>query len=189
MWAAKPFSTMVVTELTQASYWGGRFDVVAVTPNRGHVKIIEVKTSRSDFLHGLNKEDAQGRTQFQHYMEYCQQFFVAVPAGLVEKDELPKDVGLIEVYESGTTRNTKRAAIRSPQDFSHKYRILCNRVIQKLIVEGHRWSQETVWKQQNEAHNRRWRFRDWLDAQEGRRPAERIYVPSLTRIARKVGTQ
>ncbi len=156
-WVSKEFSTMVVTELTDPA-WLTRFDVVAVTPNRAFVQIIEVKRTRADFLRG-KKEG-----QFERYMDYCHQFFIAAPAGLLKKVDLPEDAGLLEVWESGTRRLKHRAARRvlDPK----RYVMLLERVVQKLLVQGHQWSQETTWKRQREVNERRWQFRSWVERHE-----------------------
>ncbi len=172
-WVSKEFSKMVVAELKEPT-WANQFDVVAITPNAKFVQIIEVKRTRSDFLRG-KKEG-----QFERYMDYCHQFFLFTPAGLLEKSEVPKGAGLIEAWTSGVVRRKLYASRRplSPE----RYLMMISCVLQKLIVEGHRWSQETTRKQQHESYDRRWKFQTWLDQHEGRR-----YTP-LQNLRRKAAS-
>ena len=167
-WLSKPFSVMVVTELTERSYWADRLDVVAVTPNAQRIVVVEVKASRADFLRGRDKIEKRGQTQFEKYLPFCHQLYIATPKSMVAKSEVPKGIGLIEVYESGVARLAKRAARREVEPGT--YLLVLERVMQKLVVEGHRWSQETTWRKRQEEIDRRWGFRDWLHAHEnGRR--------------------
>lgn len=159
-WLSEPFNTMVATELTNEWSGSNRFDVVALVPNRHLVSIVEVKVSRPDFLRGVREN------QLERYQEYCHRLFVAAPRGLIHKDELPEAVGLLQVGKTGKARLAKRAA---PQELSEaRYKLMLERMLQKLIVEGSRSSQETIWKKKNEEWQRGRLFRDWLCAWEGR---------------------
>jgi hypothetical protein len=183
-WLSKPFSVMVVTELTERSYWSDRLDVVAVMPNTKHIVVVEVKASRADFLRGRDKVEKRGKTQFEKYLAFCNQLYIAAPKGMVEKSEVPAGIGLINVYESGKARLSKRAARRDVEPTT--YLMVLERVMQKLIVEGHRWSQETTWRKQREEWEPRRAFRDWLRAHEngGRWPP----LPRSVRLpARRTG--
>jgi hypothetical protein len=48
----------------------------------------EIKISRSDF-----KADHK----WEEYLKYCTRFLFACPSGLIKKDELPNDVGLVYI--------------------------------------------------------------------------------------------
>jgi len=157
-WLSEPFSAMVVVELTNE--WGGstRFDVVSLQPNKHCVRIVEVKVSRPDFLRGIREH------QLERYQGYCNQLFVAAPTGLINKTELPAPVGLLQIGKSGKACIAKQAA--SEELDAAQYKLMLERMMQKLVVEGSRWSQETSWKQQREVYARRQDFRDWLRAHE-----------------------
>lgn len=153
-WVSKPFSKMVVTELSSNAWSGWRFDVVAITPNAKFIQMIEVKKTRADFLRG-KKEG-----QFERYMPYCHQFFIAAPAGMIDKTELPPGVGLVEIWESGTTRIKKRAARRDIE--GDNYRLMVDRMLQKLIIR-----EEVAREEQLIAHwHNRSSFRRWLASTE-----------------------
>ena len=77
---------------------------------------------------------------------------------------MPKDIGLIEVYKSGVARLSKYAAKREVEP--RTYFLVLERAMQKLIVEGHRWSQELTWRKRREEWEGRRAFCDWLRARE-----------------------
>ena len=83
-----------------------KFDGLAVTKSYTKPNIIgyEIKVSRNDF-----KQD----NKWHLYLQYCNEFYFVVPAGLVTKDELPDNVGLI-YYNADTKalRKVKRAQYR-----------------------------------------------------------------------------
>jgi hypothetical protein len=59
----------------------------------------EIKVTRSDFL---------SDNKYPHYMETCNRFYFVVPKGLIKKDEVPRNVGIIE-YNNGKLRQIKHA--------------------------------------------------------------------------------
>ena len=65
-----------------------KFDGLAITKSYTKPCIIgyEIKVSRNDF-----KQD----NKWHLYLQYCNEFFFVVPTGLVKKEELPDNVGLI----------------------------------------------------------------------------------------------
>ena len=68
----------------------------------------EIKVSRSDFL-----QDAK----WHLYLQYCNEFYFVVPNGLISKDELPENVGLIYYYpESGNLKKRKKAMYRDIEE-------------------------------------------------------------------------
>lgn len=91
-----------------------RADVIAVKPSysRFCVTIYEIKVSRSDFFSDIRSEKWKG------YLKHCHRFYFAVPAGMVKKDEVPPEAGLIYRVENGW--NTQRAPgvrnIQIPQE-------------------------------------------------------------------------
>lgn len=68
----------------------------------------EIKVSRGDFL-----QDAK----WHLYLKYCNEFYFVVPSGLISKDELPENVGLIYYYpESGSLKKRKKAMYRQIEE-------------------------------------------------------------------------
>lgn len=68
----------------------------------------EIKVSRSDFL-----QDAK----WHLYLQYCNEFYFVVPNGLISKDELPENVGLIYYYpDSGCLKKKRKALWRDIEE-------------------------------------------------------------------------
>ena len=64
----------------------------------------EIKVSRGDFLRDR---------KISEYLPFCNQLYIACPAGMLTRDEMPAEVGLIWVYQqSYYARTIKRAPIR-----------------------------------------------------------------------------
>lgn len=68
------------------SMWGGLETIV-----------FEIKISRSDFAHEIKSPSKRRQA-----LAFANQFFFVTPAGMLSKDEVPKDSGLIEVQVDGT---------------------------------------------------------------------------------------
>lgn len=62
----------------------------------------EIKISRSDFL---------GDNKWHLYLQYCNEFYFVVPAGLIAKEEIPENVGLIYYYPEKEKLLKKRKAV------------------------------------------------------------------------------
>jgi hypothetical protein len=74
-------------------------------PSKDFVKVAyEIKVSHSDFL--KEKLDPEKR---QAAMELSDYFYFAAPRGVIAPMEVPKDCGLLVVYESGRSEILKRA--------------------------------------------------------------------------------
>ncbi|MFX3631873.1 MAG: hypothetical protein ACE3L7_07310 [Candidatus Pristimantibacillus sp.] len=87
-----------------------RFDAWAINlyPSKGHMTIAyEVKVSRSDFLHEIANP-----TKREQALQHSNEFYFAVPAGLVRPDEIPEECGLLYVNEDLTTKVIKKAPYR-----------------------------------------------------------------------------
>ncbi len=68
----------------------------------------EIKVSRSDFL---------GDNKWHLYLQYCNEFYFVVPVGLVAKDEISENVGLIYYYpETGKLLKKRRAVYRKIEE-------------------------------------------------------------------------
>lgn len=87
-----------------------KFDGLAITKSYTQPNIIgyEIKVSRSDF-----KQD----NKWHLYLQYCNEFYFVVPKGLVKKEELPDNVGLI-YYNPDTQalRTVKKALYRQIEE-------------------------------------------------------------------------
>ncbi len=81
-----------------------RFDAVAITKSWTHPKFIgyEIKVSRSDF-----KAD----NKFYAYLPYFHELYIACPKGMIAREELPENIGL--VWYNPDTRDI-RAKKRAP---------------------------------------------------------------------------
>lgn len=86
------------------------FDGLAITKSytKPCITGYEIKISRSDFL-----QDAK----WHLYLQYCNEFFFVVPKGLIKKEELPENVGLI-YYNPDTNilRTVKKALYREIEE-------------------------------------------------------------------------
>lgn len=63
----------------------------------------EIKVARSDFL---------GDNKWHTYLEYCNEFYFVCPRNLIADTELPPEVGLLYVADTGTRLYTKKKAQR-----------------------------------------------------------------------------
>lgn len=83
-----------------------KFDGLAITKSYTSPNIIgyEIKVSRGDF-----KQD----NKWHLYLQYCNEFSFVVPKGLISKEELPDNVGLIYYDpDKKTLRTIKKALYR-----------------------------------------------------------------------------
>lgn len=88
---------------------GRRIDGLAFNcyPSRGHLIIgYEVKVSRGDFLAELKKPEKRKTA-----VENVDEFYFAAPAGMIKGKEIPRDCGLIEVYEGPEKRSRLKVRI------------------------------------------------------------------------------
>ncbi len=100
---------------TDSTYFAGPqglliFDGLAVTRSYTSPCITgyEIKVSRSDF---------QRDNKYHLYLQYCNEFYFVVPAGLLKKEEIPDDMGLIYYYpETGKLMKKKRALYRKIEE-------------------------------------------------------------------------
>lgn len=63
----------------------------------------EIKIHRGDFLQD---------EKWQNYLDFCNEFYFVCPTNLIQKDELPAEVGLMYVSKTGTMLYTKKKAQR-----------------------------------------------------------------------------
>jgi hypothetical protein len=68
-----------------------RFDVIGIRRARRASRIVEVKSCRADFL----SDQKWGK-----YLPYATHFYFAAPQGAIKHEELPREIGLIEVIKN-----------------------------------------------------------------------------------------
>lgn len=88
-----------------------RFDVFVLDlyPSNKHLRTVyEIKVSRSDFLHEIKNPEKRKTA-----LLFSNQFYFVVPTGLVKKEEIPNECGLIYVSENLGTRIMKEAPMRN----------------------------------------------------------------------------
>ena len=80
-----------------------QFDGLAIYKSWTHPKIVgyEIKVSRSDFLRD---------NKFYLYMPYVHELYFVVPTGLIDRNELPNEIGLIYYNPDKKTLLTKKKA-------------------------------------------------------------------------------
>ena len=93
----------IYTEEIQQGEWPGRLDAVAIKKSwaRPCITGYEVKVSRNDFL---NDE------KWRYYLDSVNKLYFVCPPGLIEKSELPSDVGLMYTTKTGTRVYRKQNA-------------------------------------------------------------------------------
>lgn len=81
-----------------------QFDGLAIYKSWAHPKIVgyEIKISRSDFLRD---------NKFFNYLPYVHEFYFVVPTGLIDRMELPTEIGLIWYNPKTGALTTKKKAI------------------------------------------------------------------------------
>lgn len=81
-----------------------QFDGLAIHKSWAHPNIVgyEIKVSRSDF---------QRDNKFFGYMPYCHELNFVVPTGLIDRMELPNDIGLMYYNPETKAITTKKKAI------------------------------------------------------------------------------
>lgn len=118
---------------TDSTYFAGPqglliFDGLAITKSYTSPCITgyEIKVSRSDF---------QRDNKYHLYLQYCNEFYFVVPAGLLKKEEIPDDMGLIYYYpETRKLLKKKRALYRQIEEPVGVYKyIIFSRLDQERI--------------------------------------------------------
>lgn len=101
---------LTYTEIEIKSGRGGRADVVAIKPSYANkdCRIYEVKNSRSTF---------DNDNKYEKYFDVCHRMYIACPQGLINKDELPINIGLIIRNENGW-HVVKAAKRNNPKNFN-----------------------------------------------------------------------
>jgi hypothetical protein len=94
---------LFIPECKDGSTWFSehlRLDAWAMLRSWTHEKAIgyEIKVSRSDFL---------SDNKLQTYMQYCHEFYIVAPSGIVQPNEIPEGAGLIVPSANCTRLYTK----------------------------------------------------------------------------------
>lgn len=66
-----------------------RFDVFGIKRYTREIRIFEVKSCRQDFT---------SDKKWKNYLPYCTHFAFVTPRGVINPDELPKGIGLVEFW-------------------------------------------------------------------------------------------
>ena len=69
---------------------GRRVDLIHINPHTQHIRIFEMKVSRSDFI---------ADKKWQNYLKYCHTFSFVCPYGLITKDDIPNGIGVLWIYK------------------------------------------------------------------------------------------
>ena len=95
----------------------------------------EIKVSRNDFLRD---------SKWRGYLQYCNQLYFVCPPGVIQREELPAEIGLIETSKSGARLFTKRKAVwrdvQVPESL-YRYILMCRtRVVdENVFSEREHW--------------------------------------------------
>lgn len=89
----------------------------------------EIKVSRSDFLNEIKNPDKRRQA-----LELSNQFYFVTPKGLLSKEEIPEECGLIEVSDDGETKTVKKAVHRETDGLVWQF--LCSIARRADMAEG-----------------------------------------------------
>lgn len=94
-----------------------------------HLTGYEIKVSRSDFL---------GDEKWRNYLGMCNYLYFATPPGLIDKNELPPEIGLLETSTAGARLFIKRKAqyraIEEPSSL-FRYVLMCRSRVGSELTE------------------------------------------------------
>lgn len=86
---------LTFTEIQIPNMHSSRADIIAMTPHRystKDIKLYEVKLTRGTWL---------ADKKYQKYLDSCNRMYIACPKGLIKKDEVPNEIGLITRNDNG----------------------------------------------------------------------------------------
>ena len=116
--------------LSNVYLFGSESDFMAISKS-GYCIEVEVKISRADFKNDFTKTISNGKNKHDYMVSEStfkpNQFYFAVPEGLIKPDELPKQYGLIYCDEY-SARIVKRAK------YLHKEKLLDNKVFTQRLL-------------------------------------------------------
>lgn len=157
-----PESHALMFEVAPSTGGATRYaDAVAVGlwASHGHlIQGIEIKISRSDFLHEMKQPEKS-----EPIMRYCGRWWLACPSGMVKPEELPPTWGLLELNSAGVLIAKVKAPILKPEPVNLKFfASLCRRragldeeMTKVAISKAVREQVERIEKRLNGAHAER----------------------------------
>lgn len=86
---------LTFTEIQIPGMYSSRADIIAMTPHRystKDIRVYEVKFNRGTWL---------SDKKYQKYLDCCNRMYIACQKGLIKKDELPDEIGLITRNDNG----------------------------------------------------------------------------------------
>ncbi|WP_238886455.1 MmcB family DNA repair protein [Clostridium sp. YIM B02551] len=86
---------LTFTEIQIPGMNSSRADLIAMTPHRyatKDIRLYEVKLTRGVWL---------SDNKFQKYLECCNRMYIACPKGVIKKEEVPNEIGLITRNDNG----------------------------------------------------------------------------------------
>ncbi len=126
-----------------------QFDGIAIYKSWSHPNIIgyEIKVSRSDFL-----RDAK----YTGYIPYCNEFYFVTPAGLVQRQEVEENIGLMWYNQKNGSLTIKKKAIHREIEVNSS--MLLYIIMNRLDSDRHpfHFSKAEYWKDwlNNKINNR-----------------------------------
>lgn len=106
---AKHYKDIFAAQVKMGQAGSKIMDAVVIKPTWTPITLIgyEIKVSRADFLNDQ---------KYPHYMKTCTLFSFVAPKGVIQKNELPSDAGLIEYNpKTGKLRTVKKAPYNKVQ--------------------------------------------------------------------------
>ncbi|EGW36480.1 hypothetical protein [Desulfosporosinus sp. OT] len=110
-----------------------RLDAWAINlyPSKNFLRIAyEIKVSRGDFLREIN--NPQKREQA---LQLSNQFYFAAPVGLIKPEEIPEEVGLIEVFDEWQSMIKVSAPVREGGELPWQFLASIARRVQREEIE------------------------------------------------------
>lgn len=120
--------------LSENISWSVLFEMDAIMITKDwHIHEYEIKTSRGDFLKDKHKkvkdilkiDFIKGDAKSTDYYNESRpnKFYYVAPQGLIKKNEIEPEYGLIEILESGQVITTKHAKLLHDKEVSMWYTI------------------------------------------------------------------
>jgi len=108
----------------------------------------EIKAHRSDWLRDQ---------KFGPYLDYCNEFYLVAPAGVIQRDEVPADAGLLEPASTGTRLLTRKRApyrqVSIPEEL-YWYVLFTRCRVTREYEPGHQTNYWRAWLAERDAAKR-----------------------------------
>lgn len=98
------FEEVQLPQISHRNRGQQRVDAWAISSSGNCIASIEVKVDKRDFANEIRNPRKR-----RHAMAYSNQFFFAAPKGLLKREEIPLDCGLLEVDDEGRVWETIEA--------------------------------------------------------------------------------